>query len=178
MANYGGDAKQVTERWGSSKVLAGDARIGGAADEARQHRSRCTHVQGKPYSSLREGLCEHHARCPSSATLKSKPLKLNQTLLVMHHSVANRTELAFMAGLPYWAYMKYSAAASTPAAAVFLRCTSCCADPMCSEGASSGIVGNSQDVDEAMSTPTARLKQRPSSSGVCPRYLHLPCHPS
>ena len=41
------------------------------------------------------------------------------------------------------------------------------AGPLSSEGASSGVVGNSQDVDEAMSTPNGRIQQRPQSSGVC-----------
>lgn len=53
-----------------------------------------------------------------------------------------------------------------PAALITLTPGHCFADPLCSEGASSGIIGNSQDIDEAMSTPTARMKQRPSSSGV------------
>ena len=41
------------------------------------------------------------------------------------------------------------------------------AGPISSEGASSGVVGNSQDIDEAMSTLNGRIKQRPQSSGVC-----------
>ena len=50
-----------------------------------------------------------------------------------------------------------------PAAPILVTPRHCSVDPMCSEGASSGIVGNSQDIDEAMSTPTARIQQRPSS---------------
>ena len=48
------------------------------------------------------------------------------------------------------------------------------AGPISSEGASSGVVGNSQDIDEAMSTPNGRIEQRPQSSGVCLNALLSP----
>ena len=53
-------------------------------------------------------------------------------------------------------------------------CIHVLAGPISSEGASSGVVGNSQDVDEAMSTPNGRIKQRPQSSGVCHSTLLMP----
>ena len=53
-------------------------------------------------------------------------------------------------------------------------CIHVLAGPISSEGASSGVVGNSQDVDEAMSTPNGRIKQRPQSSGVRYNTLLMP----